>query len=229
VSAARLAGLLFSTLLGPWAAAAQQPGPAPAPAPAAAGRDTVAESTTHAVEPETFFVGDTIMVLEDMEGLVWGDWYVNPEVGVAVERAIERRGELSGRTWLESAAPIRDLALEPRAKDVQALTFVDKGVALNFWEPDEVDYEFRFEGPWGLRASGRVSPGRDAEVTERVRIPLPISDPPSREGLDKKRRVGRVEVRYQPRGGRGIPRGRFTVYLYYLSPRLGYRIAGVGF
>lgn len=167
---------------------------------------------------------DTILVVEKREGLVWGDWYVDPEVSTLVHSVIERRGQLSGRTWLEAAVPISDLALASPIGGGQVLQFLDKGVALDFWEPGEVEYRYVFEGPWKLRAKGvaDVDP-----VRERVEIPLPLPKAP-REGAARDR-VGRLDVTYRPRGRSGMPRGSFSVYLFYVKPALGYRIAGVGY
>jgi hypothetical protein len=205
---------------------AQEPDTTAAPvAPA----DTGAGDTLRAEAPETYFMVDTIIVVEDVRGLVWGDWYVNPEVGTQVGQAIRRRGQLAGRTWLESAAPIRDLALSRPSGETQALSFVDKGVAVNFWEPNEVEYAYVFEGPFGLRAKG--SAGSDPAVgADHVRILLPLREPPDRASLEVKNRVGRLDISYRPtRAGGTIPRGKFSIYLYYLNPQLGYRIVGVGY
>ncbi|MFN2432821.1 MAG: hypothetical protein ABR599_08440 [Gemmatimonadota bacterium] len=176
---------------------------------------------------ETFVPVDTILVVEDREGLVWGDWYVNPEVGLHVQRAIERRGQLSGRTWLQSAAPIRDLVLARVAAREQVLSFVDKGVTLGFWKPGEVEYQFVFDGPCGVTARGVARPG-DGGLTTRVPIALPL--PGSAPLEDSRGRVARLDVTYRPSTrGAAIPRGSFTVYLYYVDAPLGYRIAGVGY
>ena len=141
-----------------------------------------------------------------------------------MHRVIERRGQLSGRTWMEAAVPVRDLTLgSPRAA-TQQLAFVDKGVALNFWEPGEVEYHWVFEGPWNLRARGvAVVP----DGAERVTIPLPL---PTREGDGEEReRLGRLDVTYRHQARSGVPRGDFSVYLFFVEPGIGYRIAGVGY
>ena len=178
------------------------------------------------VGPETYLVVDTIVVIEDREGLVWGDWYLNPSVGRQIERAFQVEGKLSGRTWLESGAPIQDISLDDPEDGMQAVCFVDKGVALDFWEPGEVDYNWVFEGPWGIRDRGLARADDDATV----KVALPISSPPDRAALESRRRVGRLDVTYRPRdAGTRIPRGSFTIFLYYVSPSHGYRIAGVGY
>ncbi|MBA2566070.1 MAG: hypothetical protein H0V09_11715, partial [Gemmatimonadetes bacterium] len=128
--------LLLAVLACPAVAGAQHPDSAPAGrARTGAGADS---ATLESSEP--YYMVDTIVVLEDVKGLTWGDWYVSPDVRSEIQRAIEREGQLSGRAWLESGAPIRDLALEPPRGAWQALSFVDKGVSLSFWEPGEVDY-----------------------------------------------------------------------------------------
>lgn len=172
---------------------------------------------------------DTIMVVEDVQGLVWGDWYVHPEVGRHVDAAIEKEGKLSGRTWLESGAPISALALGRLTAGGQELTFADKGVALGFWQPGEVQYHYTFEGPWGLRARG-IARWEESGEERRLVILLPVAQPPDEMQLDARRRVGRLDVAYRSSSREGgIPRGQFTIYLYYLNPRLGYRIVGVGY
>lgn len=203
------------------------------PAAAAQERDGAAADTAGAERDqpvpagsETYVVVDTIVVIEDREGLVWGDWYLNPSIRRQIESAFEVEGKLSGRTWLESGAPIQDLELGDPEGDTQCVRFVDKGAALDFWEPVEVEYSWVFEGPWGLRANGTATAGEDSGVS----IPVPLSSPPDRASLEPHRRVGRLDVTYRPRErGTRIPRGRFTIFLYYLSSSRGYRIAGVGY
>jgi hypothetical protein len=224
-----LVGALVSSLWQARTLGAQQPGDSLAQARDSlhAPADTLKRAV--AVAPETVFVGDTIMVVEETHGLVWGDWYVSPEVGVHVHQVIERRGQLSGRTWLESAAPIRDLALGRPVANVQPLSFLDKGVALNFWEPGEIDYRYVFEGPWELKARGSAAPQPGGATSDRVQIWLPVTEPPQGASLEARDRVGRLDIAYRTRTRDSIPRGRFTVYLYYLNRQLGYRIVGVGY
>jgi hypothetical protein len=218
-----VAAAIGLTLLGSSVAFAQRPEqPEGRPPPPAA--DTLKGKRA---EGEQYFTVDTIMVLEEVEGTVWGDWYVNPEVGTQVQRAIEREGQLSGRTWLESGAPIRDLSLDAPGAAAQILSFVDKGVALRFWKPGEVDYEYVFEGPWKLSARGRAAPAGTGVAAERMRIALRLP-PKARKGGSTRERLGRLDITYRAKTG-GIPRGRFTIYLYYVDARYGYRIAGVGY
>jgi hypothetical protein len=196
---------------------------------AARGDSVVAGDTLRPPGGEAYFMVDTIVVVENVKGLVWGDWYVNPEVGAQVAQAIQRKGQLSGRTWLESAAPIRDLALGRPSQGAQTLSFQDKGVSLNFWEPGEVEYDYVFAGPFGLHASGSAQ-ADSAGPAHRVRVPLPIREPPDQASLEARNRVGRLDISYRPtRPATPIPRGRFSIYLYYLNPQLGYRIVGVGY
>lgn len=175
---------------------------------------------------------DTILVVEDIKGLVWRDWYVNPAVGEQVAQAIQRKGQLSGRTWLESSAPIRNLALGRPSGDSQTLSFVDKGEADNFWGPGDVEYSYVFEGPFGLRARGTAASGISGAIRHLVRIALPLREPTDWESLGTRDRVGRLDITYRnarPRSGATAAQGRFSVYLYYLNPELGYRIVGVGY
>ncbi|HEY7530165.1 MAG TPA: hypothetical protein VIC56_05770 [Gemmatimonadota bacterium] len=193
----------------------------PAPDGPAAAIDSAAGGA-----PEAAAVMDTIVVIENREGLVWGDWYVNPSVGRQIERAFEVEGKLSGRTWLESGAPIQDLGLDGPRGGTQAIRFTDKGTALDFWEPGEVEYAWALEGPWSLRANGVAT----AEASGAVTIAVPVAPPPDETALEPRRRVGRLDVSYRPRErGARIPRGRFTIFLYYVDPSHGYRIAGVGY
>jgi hypothetical protein len=216
-------------LLTPGIASGQQPDSAAAARPPAPV-DSMARADTLPEAPETSFSVDTIVVVADRKGLVWGDWYVNPEVGQQVAQAIQRKGQLSGRTWLQAAAPIQSLALGRPAGDTQLLSFVDKGEALNFWKAGEVEYSYVFDGPFGLRARGTARSGTAGATAHLVRIPLPVRQPPERDVIDERARVGRVDITYKPASSRADgPRGRFSVYLYYLNPELGYRIVGVGY
>ncbi len=228
----RLAAALVTGLglLTPGIATGQQPDSAAGAARPPAPGDSMARADTLPEGPEATFSVDTIMVLEDRGGLVWGDWYVNPEVGQQVAQAIQRKGQLSGRTWLQSAAPIQSLALGKPSGDTQILSFVDKGEALSFWKAGDVEYSFVFDGPFGLRARGTARSGTSGAIAHLVRIPLPVRQPPDRVTLDERARVGRLDITYKPAASRSDgPRGRFSVYLYYLNLELGYRIVGVGY
>ncbi len=178
------------------------------------------------------FWTDTIVVVEDVKGLVWRDWYVYPGVGAHVAQAIQRKGQLSGRTWLQSSAPIRNLALAKPSAQSQTLSFVDKGEALSFWAPGDMEYSYLFEGPFGLRAHGTVTSGKSCARDHLVRVPLPIRDATDRVSLDTRQRVGRLDITYRnvrPRSTTSAAQGRFSVYLYHLNADLGYRIVGVGY
>ncbi len=175
---------------------------------------------------------ETIVLVEGVRGLVSRDWYVNPDIGAHVAQAIQRKGQLSGRTWLQSSAPIQNLALDKPAARLQTLSFVDKGEALSFWAPGDMEYSYLFEGPFGLRAHGTVTSGKSSATDHLVRVPLPIRDPTDWASLDTRQRVGRLDITYRNvRPGSTTPaaQGRFSVYLYQLNADLGYRIVGVGY
>jgi hypothetical protein len=217
-------------LLAPGIVTGQQPDSGAGGVRPPAAADSLARADTLPEGAEATFSVDTIVVIADTKGLVWGDWYVNPEVGQQVAQAIQRKGQLSGRTWLQTAAPIQSLALGKPSGDTQILSFVDKGEALNFWKAEEVEYSYAFDGPFGLRASGTARSGTSGATAHLVRIPLPVRQPPDRDTLDERARVGRVDITYKPASSRSDgPRGRFSIYLYYLNPELGYRIVAVGF
>ncbi len=178
------------------------------------------------------FMVDTIVVMEDIKGLVWRDWYVNLDVGTQIQQAIQRRGQLSGRTWITTAAPIRNLALGKPSGAVQTLSFVDWGEDQGFWSAGDVEYSYVFEGPFRLRARGTVMSGKVGPTEHLVRIPLPIREAPDWESVDTRERAGRLDVTYRnvrPRSPASAARGRFSIYLYYLNTDLGYRIVGVGY
>jgi hypothetical protein len=209
------------------AAPAQQPdstagAPAAADTARAAGVDTM---------PGVFSV-DTILVVEDTKGLLWRDWYVNSDIGNQVDQAIKRRGQLPGRTWITSSAPIRNLALGRPAGEMQTLSFVDYGEDQGFWSSGDVEYSYAFEGPFHLRARGTVTSAKVGPTKHLVRIPLPLKAPADLETVATHERVGRLDIAYRnvrPRTPATAVRGRFSVYLYYLNPELGYRIVGVGY
>jgi hypothetical protein len=206
-------------------ARAQQPDSTPGPSPA----DTAFAPSGADTVPGVFSV-DTILVVEDTRGLVWRDWYVDPTVGTQVDQAIKRRGQLPGRTWITSSAPIRKLALGKPSCESQTLSFIDYGEDQGFWNSGDVEYTYVFDGPFNLSAQETVTSAKVGPTDHLVRVPLPIKC--DVESVDTRDRVGRLDITYRnvrPRSPATTVKGRFSVYLYYLNPELGYRIVGVGY